>query len=69
MRDELGKELIRTVYASALSLTMTEDHYLASPERNLYKIFFEFVEERVANGEFKSEFSTEYISLLVTRCM
>ncbi|MDS9472549.1 TetR/AcrR family transcriptional regulator [Sporosarcina pasteurii] len=69
LRDELGKDLIRTVYASPLSLTITEDHYLASPQRNLYKIIHAFVEEGVESGEFKKDFPAEYISMLVTRCM
>ncbi len=69
LRDDLGKELIRTVYSSALSLTMTEDHYLTSPERNLYKIIFRFVEEGVQAGEFKEELTSDVISMLVTRCM
>lgn len=69
LRDDLGKELIRTVYSSALSITMKEDHYLTSPERNLYKIIFRFVEEGVQAGEFKEELTTDVISMLVTRCM
>lgn len=69
LRDDLGKDLIRTVYSSALSLTMKEDHYLTSPERNLYKIIFHFVEEGVEAGEFKKGITAESISMLVTRCM
>lgn len=69
LRDVLGKDLIRTVYASPLSLTITEDHYLSSPQRNLYKIIHAFVEEGVEAGEFEKDFPAEYISMLVTRCM
>lgn len=69
LRDDLGKDLIRTVYASPLSLTITENHYLASPQRKLYKIIHTFVEEGVETGEFKKDYPAEYISMLVTRCM
>ncbi len=69
LRDDLGKDLIRTVYTSALSLTMTDNHYLSSPERNLYKIILSFVEEGVQAGEFKKAVTAKYISMLVTRCM
>lgn len=69
LRDDLGKELIRTVYTSALSLTMNENHYLTSPDRNLYKIILAFVEEGVQAGEFRKGLTADYISMLVTRCM
>lgn len=69
LRDVLGKELIRTVYSSALSLTMNENHYLASPDRNLYKIILAFVEEGVQAGEFKKDLTAENISMLVARGM
>ena len=69
LRDDLGKELIRTVYTSALSLTMNENHYLTSPDRNLYKIILDFVEEGVQAGEFRKGLTADYISMLVTRCM
>ena len=69
LRDVLGKDLIRTVYGSALSLTMNENHYLASPDRNLYKIILAFVEEGVQAGEFKKDLTADKISMLVARSM
>jgi len=69
LRDVLGKDLIRTVYGSALSLTMNENHYLASPDRNLYKIILAFVEEGVQAGEFKKDLTADNISMLVARSM
>lgn len=69
LRDDLGKDLIRTVYTSALSLTIEQDHYLANPNRNLYKIIHSFVQEGIQNGEFKKDLSDEDISMLITRCM
>jgi len=69
LRDVLGKDLIRTVYGSALSLTMNENHYLSSPDRNLYKIILAFVEEGVQAGEFKKDLTADKISMLVARSM
>ncbi len=69
LRDDLGKDLIRTVYSSALSLTINEDHYLASPDRNLYKVIHSFVQEGVQAGEFREGLTEDDISMLITRCM
>ncbi|MCZ2257335.1 TetR/AcrR family transcriptional regulator [Sporosarcina sp. G11-34] len=69
LRDELGKDLIRTVYSSALSLTINENHYLASPDRNLYKVIESFVKEGIQSEEFKEGPTEEDISMLITRCM
>jgi AcrR family transcriptional regulator len=69
LRDDLGKDLIRTVYTSALALTMDEDHYLTSPARNLYKIIKDFVEEGIQSGEFRKGLTVDYISMMITRCM
>ena len=69
LRDELGKDLIRNVYMNAMSLTINKNHYLADPDRNLYKVINSFVQEGIENNEFKEELTTEEASVLITRCM
>ncbi|WP_235791998.1 TetR/AcrR family transcriptional regulator [Virgibacillus salidurans] len=69
LRDELGKDLIRTVYTNAMSLTIDKNHYLANPDRNLYQIIYSFVQEGIDNKEFKEGITTEEASKLITRCM
>ncbi|MBP2076256.1 TetR/AcrR family transcriptional regulator [Oceanobacillus polygoni] len=69
LRDELGKDLIRTVYMNAMSLTINKNHYLADPDRNLYKVINSFVQEGIENNEFKGGLTTEEASALITRCM
>ncbi|MBP1971741.1 AcrR family transcriptional regulator [Virgibacillus natechei] len=69
LRDNLGKDLIRTVYMNAMSLTIDKNHYLANPERNLYQIIYSFVQEGIDNKEFKEGIASEQASKLITRCM
>ncbi|PID23616.1 TetR/AcrR family transcriptional regulator [Sporosarcina sp. P7] len=69
LRDVLGKDFVHTIYTSALALTMNEDHYLTNQNRQLYQIIHSYVEEGIERKEFKQEFSADYISMLITRCM
>ncbi|PID02509.1 TetR family transcriptional regulator [Sporosarcina sp. P2] len=69
LRDVLGKDFVHTIYTSALALTMNEDHYLTNQNRQLYQIIHSYVEEGIQRNEFKQEFSADYISMLITRCM
>lgn len=69
LRDELGKDLIRTVYMNAMSLTINKNHYLSDPNRNLYQVINSFVQEGIKNKEFKEGLTTEEVSVLITRCM
>ncbi|WP_156290955.1 TetR/AcrR family transcriptional regulator [Oceanobacillus salinisoli] len=69
LRDELGKDLIRTVYMNAMSLTINKNHFLANPDRKLYQVIRSFVQEGIENKEFKEGLTTEEASVLITRCM
>ncbi|ARK22302.1 MULTISPECIES: TetR/AcrR family transcriptional regulator [Sporosarcina] len=69
LRDVLGKDFIRTIYTSALALTIDDDHYLTNQNRQLYQIIHSFVEEGIERNEFRQDFSANYISMLITRCM
>lgn len=69
LQNELGKDLIRTVYMNAMSLTFSKNHYLADPDRNLYRAINSYVEEGINNKEFKEGITTEEASNFITRCM
>ena len=67
LRDDLGKDLMRTVYMSAL--TPNQPKTLANTNRTLYKIVHSFVEEGQSKGEFNNDSSAKEITMLITRCM
>src|SRR5699024_6955613 len=69
LRDELGKDLIRTVYMNAMSLSINKNHYLADPDRNLYRVINSFVREGIENKEFREGISVGEASTILTRCM
>ncbi|BCJ86247.1 TetR/AcrR family transcriptional regulator [Effusibacillus dendaii] len=67
LRDCLGKDLIRTVYMSAL--IPNPANYFSNTDRELYKIVHSFVKEGQEAGEIKKELSSSEITMLITRCM
>lgn len=67
LRDELGKDLMRTVYMSAL--TPDQPKTLSNTDRKLYKIIHLFVQKGQEKGEFKDTISAKEITMLITRCM
>ncbi|WP_458411777.1 TetR/AcrR family transcriptional regulator [Schinkia sp. CFF1] len=67
LRDELGKDLMRTVYMSAL--TPGQPKTLSNTDRKLYKIIHLFVQKGQEKGEFKDTISAKEITMLITRCM
>ncbi|MFB6468752.1 TetR/AcrR family transcriptional regulator [Cytobacillus sp. Hz8] len=67
LRDELGRDLIRTVYMNAL--IPNPDNYFANTNRTLYKIVRSFVIEGKDQGEFKANLSTNEMTMLITRSM
>lgn len=66
-RDDLGKDLMRTVYVSALIPNQPKS--LSDTDRMLFKIIHSFVQEGQETGEFDSKISTVEITMLITRCM
>jgi AcrR family transcriptional regulator len=67
LRDCLGKDLMRTVYMSAL--IPNPDNYFANTDRKLYKIVHSFVIEGQEAEEIKKDLSPNEITMLITRCM
>lgn len=67
LRDNLGKDLLRTVYVSALIPNKSD--YFSNTERQLYKIVYKIIEEGQNAGEIKQERSPSELTMLITRCM
>ncbi|MGG0286571.1 TetR/AcrR family transcriptional regulator [Peribacillus butanolivorans] len=67
LRDDLGKDLMRTVYVSALIPNQPKS--LSDTDRTLYRIVHSFVQEGQDAGEFRKEIPSEEITMLITRCM
>ena len=67
LRDDLGKDLMRTVYMS--NLIPNQPKSLSNTDRTLYKIVHSFVQEGQHVGEFKTEISSKEMTMLITRCM
>jgi hypothetical protein len=67
LRDSLGKDLLRTVYVSALIPNKSD--YFSNMERQLYKIVYKLVEEGQIAGEIKEDRSPSELTMLITRCM
>ncbi|TQR21419.1 TetR/AcrR family transcriptional regulator [Psychrobacillus vulpis] len=67
LRDELGKDLMRTVYMSGL--TQTENNFFTNTDRKLYKIINSIVLKAQKNGEITNELTSNEVTMLITRCM
>lgn len=67
LRDELGKDLMRTVYMSGL--IQAENNFFTNTDRKLYKIIQSLVLEAQKNGEITGELTSNEITMLITRCM
>ena len=68
LRDDLGIDLMRTVYMSSLIPNQPND-YLSNTDRTLYKIIHSFVLGGQESGEFTTDLSTNEITMLITRSM
>lgn len=66
-RDDLGKDLMRTVYVSALIPNQPKS--LSDTDRTLFKIVNTIVQEGQDSGELRSSLSSQEITMLITRCM
>jgi AcrR family transcriptional regulator len=67
LRDVLGKDLMRTVYVSALIPNQPKS--LSDTDRILYRIVHSFVQEGQDAGEFEKGIPSKEITMLITRCM
>ena len=67
LKDELGEDLMRSVYTSGL--IKNEESFFANTDRGLYKILHMFLHEAVENGELPKSIEINKTSLFISRCM
>lgn len=67
LKNELGKDLMRTIYMNAL--TTNANNFLSDTDRELYVILEKFIQEGQETGEFPRNISKKELSLIITRCM
>lgn len=67
LRDELGKDLMRTVYMSGLM--QAENNFFTNTDRKLYKIIQSLVTEAQKNHEVTRDLTSNEVTMLITRCM
>ena len=67
LRNELGKDLMRTIYMNAL--TTNANNFLSDTDRELYVILERFIQEGQETGEIPDYISKKELSLIITRCM
>lgn len=67
LKNELGKDLMRTIYMNAL--TTNANNFLSDTDRELYVILERFIQEGQDNGEIPDYISKKELSLIITRCM
>lgn len=67
LKNELGKDLMRTIYMNAL--TTNANNFLSNTDRELYIILEKFIQEGQDTGEIPDYISKKELSLIITRCM
>lgn len=64
-----GKDVMRTVYTAAITNHAGQDHYLISPQRKIFQILNQYVEEGIQTGEFRQDIEPEEMQAVIQRCM
>ena len=63
IEKELGKEIIRVIYSSAL--TSQIDVYFINKERPLFKIYRSFIEEAFSKGKIRTNLSIDELTTIL----
>lgn len=69
LRDEIGKDFMRTVYTAAMTNEVAHNHYLINPKRTIFQIMRRYVEEGIQNGEFQTDLDQLKIEHIIQRSM
>lgn len=64
-----GKDVMRTVYTAAITNHAGQDHYLISPQRKIFQILNQYVEEGIQTGEFRQDIEPREMQAVIQRCM
>lgn len=67
MENEFGFDVIRTVFMSAL--LPKQNHYLIDPERTIFSIIKDLINEGKELGEFSNDIDSNEVCMFITRCM
>jgi AcrR family transcriptional regulator len=69
LRDEVGKDFMRTVYTAAMTDAVAHNHYLINPKRTIFQIMQGYIEKGMQNGEFRTDVNQLEIETIIQRAM
>lgn len=65
----VGRDVMRTVYTAAITTHAGQEHYLISPQRKIFQILNEYIEEGIRTKEFRQDLSPKEMQRVIQRCM
>lgn len=65
----VGKDVMRTVYTAAMTNHAGQDHYLISPQRKIFQILNQYIEEGIRTKEFRQDIAPQEMQAIIQRCM
>lgn len=69
LRDEIGKDFMRTVYTAAMTNEVAHNHYLINPKRTIFQIMHRYIEEGIQNEEFRTDIGQLKMEHMIQRSM
>lgn len=69
LTNDVGKDLLRTIYTVAMTNQVEPDHYLINPQRKIFQLINAYIEEGVQQEEFRQDLPTARIQAIIQRCM
>jgi len=69
LTNVVGKDLLRTMYTAAMTNQVEQDHYLISPQRKIFQIMNNYIEEGIELGEFRQDLKVTQMQTIIRRCM
>lgn len=69
LRNQVGKDMLRTVYTAAMTNEVEKNHFLINPKRKIFQMLRQFVIEGINQHEFKADVTLEVATRYVERCM
>jgi len=69
LTNVVGKDLLRTVYTAAMTSQVEQDHYLISPQREIFQIINTYLEDGIRLGEFRQDLQVTQVQAIIQRCM
>ena len=69
LNENVGKDILRTVYGVVLSEKVEKNHFLINPERKIFQLIRVFVNEAFDQEIFKEDITKEFAVASLERCM